>query len=137
MRSLSSLQPYKRAYVVTGCDRHAVLVLVSGSDGKLRDIPGGQSAWVTYYRAFDLGAVVDPPPAPIDRAAFTSELKEWVNLVRQAAKDLKCGATDILPDFVPQGDAPTIPIGEGCGKRATYVEDSPGSFRLLSIVNVE
>ncbi len=136
---LTIAQPYSRAYLVTGCGKRGVFVTASLSDQEPRKIPGSEDdAIVTYWRAVNVLAPVAPPPAPVSHGDYMTSVKTWVRLVQQGAKDLDCDPKELLPDIVPQGRAPSLPLVEGCGNRATYIgEVDTNPLRLVSIVPIK
>jgi len=135
---LSVDQPYHRAYVITGCGHRGVFVVESLADDQTHKMPGHEDgAYVTWWRAVNVVAPVEPPSAPI-AGTMLANAKRWIDLVKQGAKDLECSPGELTPDFVPQGKAPSVPLVEGCGKRAIYVDDvDPNPIRLTSIVPIK
>ncbi len=80
-------------------------------------------------------ATIAPPPAK-SVASTWNQQQVWTRLVMQGARDLRCPPDQVTPDFVPQGRwAPSLPIVEGCGKRATYLAERADVFRLSAIVD--
>jgi hypothetical protein len=130
-------QPYDRAWVVNGCGKRAVFVVTTVSLSDLATIPGHGGAYlIQYERAIDVTAEHEPAPAPGQQgSAYTGEIRRWRTLVEESSKDLTCPVTEILPDMVPQGRAPMLPIAEGCGQRASYVVDGE-RLRLVSQVPI-
>lgn len=122
-------QPYKRAYVASGCGRHAVFVMTSTMPGDPRKIPGHDGTYyVTAEHAIDVtqtGTATDP---------LGTDLRKWRALIAAGARDLECPIDQVVPDFVPQYRAPELPIAEGCGQRASYVAEQT-SLRLVALVS--
>jgi hypothetical protein len=140
---LTATDSARLAYVVEGCGRRGVFVLVY-----VRAWGAGyEQAW---WRALDISDPHEPPPTPrgpvstdwpIDSQVSSTwnDAQRWIVLARQGAIDLACGRTAVTPDFVPQGPRTLdVPIVEGCGKRATYVaERGSDVIRLSSVVAIK
>jgi hypothetical protein len=116
-QALSIEQPYDRAYVVTGCGHRAAFVAIT-------DL--GDWRWRVHAVDVSLANAVPGEVAPATIAG-------WRAIVSRASVDLGCDRDQITPDFVPQGRAHAMPIGEGCGRRASYVADDH-VLRLIAIV---
>jgi hypothetical protein len=121
-------QPYNRAYVATGCGRHAVFVVASAMASDPQRIPGHDGTYVvSEERAIDVtapGSATDP---------LGTDLRKWRALIAAGARDLACPIDQVVPDLVPQYRAPEVPIAEGCGHRASYVAEQT-SLRLIGLV---
>ena len=136
--SLAVAQPYKRAFVVTGCGKRGVFVTLGTMDWNARRIPGrDDDAYITYWRAVDVVAPVPPPSLPVEAANPIETLKPWIRLSEQGSKDLDCPIDQVTPDIAPQGRAPSVPLVEGCGRRAVYLGGSDPDLRLVSIVPIK
>jgi hypothetical protein len=120
--ALTIEQPYTRAYVVTGCRHRAVFVAIDRLE---------PSAW--RVRAVDV-SLATPQPGEVPPERYGVDVAaEWRAIVGRASADLGCDRDQITPDLVPQGRAREMPIGEGCGRRASYVTDEH-ALRLIAIV---
>ena len=138
--SLQLERPYERAWVAQGCGRRATFLLVTVRiAAPTRRLSPERAVWPIWVRAIDLASPAPPPPLPEGLEATSDPLLDaepWTALVAQGSKDLECPRDQITPDFVPQGRAPSLPIAEGCAKRATYVSGDGKLLRLSAVVPI-
>ncbi len=89
----------------------------------------GFSNGVVYHETLDWVplAALSPDSGLAPDSPIASTLAALVRLNMEAAKDLECPRTDVVPELASVGRGGTMPIAEGCGRRAMYLPTGDAS----------
>lgn len=157
----------RETFVVGGCGKAGVFIGVGRRPGDRdvrRDLKslGGRGAEVEAHRFVMISAgeaplsvlteiaradafYETPDTGPTGANGFDDLMvvvHDFVALNAQGATDLACPREQVVPLFIAQGPkAPSQPVAEGCGQRATYLAEqhflaTPRTFKLSAVVKM-